>query len=87
MSIPYIIIIIVGTILVLVLICMCVMMRRHSQELQRLQMEAADQAELERRERIEANRISDERTASLVRILENRRNENMMGPDRTTLNI
>ena len=50
-------------------------------------MEAADQAELDRRERIEANRISDERTASLVGMLKDRRIENMIGPDQISLNI
>ena len=87
MAIPYIIIIIVVTILVLVLICMCAKLRIHSQKLLRLQTEAADRAEVERRERIEANRISNERTASLVRILENRRIDNVMGSDQITLNI
>ena len=55
--------------------------------MQRLQTETAEKAELDRRTRIESDRATQERTASMIRILEDRQVENMMGPSRMILNV
>ena len=63
------------------------MLRSQKREMQRLQTETAEKAELDRRTRIESDRATQERTASMIRILEDRQVENMMGPSRMILNV